>query len=141
ATVGGLLPPPPSADRDDRVVRPAPGARPAAAPITGLDDAPLVPVRDVLRLPPRPVVPGLVAMALLAATGVLALTGIGAAPAPAAVPPGTLTVQGVDAGVVAPIPLDLAAPVPIVITQLPPGAEQADAVRLDISVLGSPPLP
>jgi serine/threonine-protein kinase len=141
ATVGGLAPPPPPRPpRVDRVVRPALGHRPAAQPIMGLDESPLVPVRDVLQVPSRPVGPGLVGAALLVAAGVLALTGIGAAPAPAAVPPGTLSVQGTDAGAVAPIPLDLTQPVPITITHLPPGAEKADAVRLDVSVLGSPPL-
>lgn len=125
------------------IVRPAPRVRPSAAVRHGVaaadvNPAELVPVQNVIEPPPSPLLPAIAALALLGATVVFALAGIGSPQRDQALAPGSVSVAGVDIGSGAAPSIDFAQPIEIRLQQLPPAARAATEVQLGLSTAGVP---
>jgi hypothetical protein len=132
----------PSAATDPPVI-PAQRVRPSAllhvqgvvSPTASAES--LVPVRQVLDLPPWPMPFALVTAALAALTVVLALLGLGGTDPTKALPAGAAKVAGIDVTAGRTIPVDLTKKVPVALGRLTGTAAAADtvAVRLRIADL------
>lgn len=123
-TVAARLPAPPT-----ERTRPSTAARPPARALDEVDATTLVPVHQVVKRPPNPLAPALVAIALLLVALVLAFAGMGT---PDHEGGRALTVNGAPAGGEA-VELDLAQPL-IVAGSLPAGS----TVSLELSAMGVP---
>ena len=118
-------PPAPPTER----TRPSTATRPPARALDEIDAAELVPVHQVVKRPPNPLPPALLALALLLVALVLALAGVGTPEYEGAT---ALTVNGAQVGTEA-LELDLAQPVTVA-GPLPPGS----TVSLGFSAMGVP---
>jgi serine/threonine-protein kinase len=131
----GGVPPPPSAHTVRRV-RPEAAEHVAGAAPVDIDQVKLVPVRDVIELPPPPSRQVAAALALVVLVLVVALIGLGEPPRSAAFPPGTVTVGGSDPAE-GRVTLDLAKPVEVRVRGQLPGSAPG-RVQLGFSVAGVP---
>jgi serine/threonine-protein kinase len=92
-------------------------------------------VRDALPRPAKrasPAIPFAIAAALALAAVVVALVGLGAPAIGGDLPPGTVTVSGIDPVGAGEITADLSKPIPIVVT-----APGADSASLALDILGT----
>ncbi|MHB8451352.1 MAG: hypothetical protein ACYDAQ_13010, partial [Mycobacteriales bacterium] len=118
-------------------VRPDVGAHVGRPAPSGLDAAALVPIRQVLELPPRPLALLAAALVFVAATVLVALVGVGAAARSSTVATNRTVVAGVPLGSGRTVQVNLAKPVQALFTALPAQATTATAVQLRLSVLGA----
>jgi serine/threonine-protein kinase len=147
---------------DSRVTRPvgassATDAAPAAAPSapaqrvrpsaslhvqgvvsSGASAESLVPVRQVLDLPPWPKPFALVTAALAGLTVLLALIGLGAGDPTGPLPRGAARVASVDVAAGSTIPLDLTKKVDVRVGRLTGAAATADHVAVRLGIAGAP---
>lgn len=142
-------PMPPAAPRPPTVANPAAAAAssmPPAAPVRptvsvhsggvllhDVQEADLVPVQAVLIPPSKATVPLLLAIVGLILVVLVALVGVGSTSTRGTLPPGTVTVAGVDPTSGRVVDLDLSKPVPVVVAA---GSPSADRVRLSLDSLG-----
>ncbi|MFD4428408.1 serine/threonine-protein kinase [Nocardia sp. NPDC058497] len=113
-------------------VRPVPGQRAQGVRLAEVDEADLVPVKEVITLP-SPRVPLLAAGGLALMALAVALIGVGSPSTGGTLPPGAATVGGVDPASGETIPVDLNQPV--VVTAVGPSA--AATAELRLKVLGA----
>ncbi|MCU1590606.1 MAG: putative protein kinase [Frankiales bacterium] len=119
---------------------PAPRVRPSASlhvkgmvsPTASAES--LVPVRQVLDLPPWPRPLALVSAALAALTVVLAIAGLGGGGSTSVLPHGAARVAGADVAAGTTVPLDLTKKVAVTVGRLGGAAAAADAVELRLGV-------
>ncbi|MEV0354959.1 serine/threonine-protein kinase [Nocardia sp. NPDC050697] len=125
-----------------QATRPGPGPLPARIRPQGevqargvrlidLEQADLVPVREVVRFA-SPRVPFAVAAVLAVGACAIALTGFGGPEPGGNLAPGTVTLADADPVAAGPLALDMSAPVPLRVEGV-----DADAARLSIVVLGA----
>lgn len=100
----------------------------------------LVPVRQVLDLPPWPRSYAVVSLGLAVLTVVLALLGLGSGGGSGALPRGSARVAGADVSTGATVPLDLTRKVEIVVNRLTGAAAAADSVELRLGLADTPVL-
>jgi hypothetical protein len=125
---------------------PAAPVRPEVAehvggPESRLDPEELLPVRDALRPPPRPLALLGASLLLIAVTVLVALSGVGNLDRDTALAPGVASVAGADPAGASPVVLDLSKPIEVWLRERPAPAATAQAVRLRLSVAGVPLIP
>ena len=98
----------------------------------------LVPVRQVLDLPPWPRPFALLSLGLGALTVVLALLGLGAGSLASSLPRGAVRVAGTDVATGATVPLDLTKKLDVAVTRPTGAVGSADAVELRIGLADTP---
>jgi hypothetical protein len=103
-----------------------------------MQEAELVPVRQVIDLPSPPYAQAAAALALLLLTVLVAFVGLGTPKITETIPTGTVTLAGGDPTADEPLSLDLSKPIEVRFTQLPAGAESATNVELAMSIAGVP---
>jgi hypothetical protein len=136
-TVVRQPPPPPLQRARSTIVRPASAQRIGATRPTGLQQASpadFVPVQQIVKSPPKPLLPLAIGIVAFAAAAVLAFVGVGSGPSlGGTLPPGTVEVSGVPlrAGTVA--TLNLSNPVVVRVLANGPAAGTA---RMSLVLLG-----
>ena len=101
-------------------------------------EADLVPVREVIELPPPPTVQTLAALVLTLVMLTVAFVGLGGANRTTAIEEGVAQVAGKDPAGGGAVELDLSKPIEIRLGQLPPEARAAQEVQLGLSFAGIP---
>ncbi|WP_378738575.1 protein kinase [Nocardia brasiliensis] len=112
-------------------VRPLQAMPDSGAPLVEIDRRDLVPIQDVVSFK-SPRMPFTVAGLLAVAAVVLAVLGLGAPKIGGDLPPGAVTLGGVDPATT-PVDVDLAKPIPLRVSGI-----DADAASLKVAVLGVP---
>jgi serine/threonine-protein kinase len=111
----------------------APEERARGANAAELADAGLVGIQEVVRRPPMPTGPLLMAAAFLLLCVAIAFVGLGVSNAkPGDISPGLIKVAGFDPALGKVVPVDLKAPL-VISGTLPSGAKAADHLRLSFS--------
>jgi len=105
------------------------------AAVAALQEADLVPVSDVVTIPRAPVIEFAIAILLLAASAIIAITGVASPDRTGNLPPGAVTVAGVDPTTDAVAKIDLDQPI-VVAGTLPQSAASANQVALGFSAAG-----
>jgi hypothetical protein len=135
STVGQTAPSPtdlPKPPTIVRPVRPSVTLRPrGGAVLDDIGEADLVPL--MVKAPPGPLLPMVIAAALFVAAVVVALIGLGSPSTGGSLPRHIVTVAGVDPTAGAVVHLNTAKPIAV---DVGPGAPSADRARLTLSVLG-----
>ena len=116
-------------------VRPTNDVHRTGVDLADVDEADLVPVKEVLTPPTPPTVPLLIAAGLVLVTVIIALVGIGSG-ATGGLPAGSVRVAGVDPAGGKVVRLDLSKPVPVVVG--PGVATGATRAKLSLQALGQP---
>jgi hypothetical protein len=109
-----------------------------AASAFDIGQAELVPVRNVIELPPPPYAQLAASLVLLFLTVTVGFLGLSKPTRARALDSGVATVAGVDPAHDATVPLDLAEPVEIRLNQLPAAAAGATRAQLGLSIAGVP---
>jgi serine/threonine-protein kinase len=130
--------PPPAAVIPAQRVRPSVSLHVQGMVSADASAASLVPVRQVLDLPPWPKPFALVTAALAGVTVVLALLGLGAPSYSTTLPTGAARVAGYDVTRSGTAPLDLTKKVGVALGRLSGAAATADAVVVHLNVAGAP---
>jgi len=125
-----------SSDTDRGIVRPLIELHTGGGPPTGVAITDLLPLRSTpIEMPKRPTVLTAVAAALAAVALVFALAGVGASSPVPKLAAGSVTIAGFDP-TKGPIPLNLDAPIAVVVRHPPAGVGSSMSAAIELSLVG-----